>query len=55
MKKHYMRPGIVCQELQEELLVTISDNETSTTPVHVDDSQDPGNAMSRRRGIWDDE
>lgn len=56
MKKRYIRPDIICQEIDVILMSAISGNETSTTPVHIDDPQDPGNAMSRRgHDIWEED
>ena len=48
-KKVYQQPvlHIVTIEFQYHLL--------NGTGVHDDDSQNPGNAMSRRRNRWDDE
>ena len=55
MKKIYMHPAMKVQEMETELMNQISGTETDTTPIHTDDPQEPGNALSRRGVFWDEE
>lgn len=55
MKKHYMCPAVKVQETETELMTQFSAGDTDTTPVHTDDPQQSGSALSRKNSIWDDE
>lgn len=55
MKKIYVMPAVDILKIRLRLMTVMSGNDTDLVSTHSDDPQDPGQAMSRGRGIWDDE
>lgn len=52
--KVYIAPAIKAREVKAEPLLSLSPSETGNVPVHTDDPQEPGNALSRGHYVWDD-
>lgn len=55
VKKIYVTPDVRVQATEMGELLVVSGSETDKTTVHTDDPQDPGNALSRHRSVWDDD
>ena len=55
MKKQYMCPAVKEQKVKMLLMAQFSANDIDTISVYTDAPQEPGNALSRRNTIWEDE
>ena len=53
MKKQYRQPELSILVIGQQLMLT--ETSTDTIPAHNNDPQKPGNALSRRSDVWEDD